>query len=301
MKKRSNLLYALIILILFQFYLWDKVVDAYETSSTKDNFSVHFLDIGQGDATLIQTPDNKQILIDGGPDYTVLNKELQNVMPKGDDNIEILILTHPDSDHLRGLVDLIDEYKTDLIIQNPSSKSSKIYKEWLKKIKKQNIKVASGISGELISYKNNDNQEIFTLSILGPPTPENSSDANENSIITKLDFQNHSFIFTGDAGKETENLLSDIYSTTDLDIDVLKVGHHGSKHSTSANFVAETSPEYSIISCGENNSYGHPNDEVLETIAESEILRTDVNGTISFVLEDSKLEIMCSKTDCTDL
>jgi competence protein ComEC len=304
-NKRTIIFYAIIALAVTNLLLWDKVIAGLKAEDTKNTFSIQFLDVGQGDATLIQTPDNRQILIDGGPKYPILQNNLDKAMPPNDKKIDAVILTHPDSDHLAGLVELLKHYQVDLAIFNPSPQTSALFQQWQAEIKNLKIKTAAGLAGESLDYKNQRGQTIFNLAILYPllNSDDNSAsnkDTNEQSIVAKLSFDNQSFLLTGDAPQDIEALLTKTYSEDYLNIDILKVSHHGSKSATSINFVKALTPATAVISCGLNNSYGHPDKSVLDNLKGAQILRTDLQGSIRFLFDQSGIKINCEKADCSD-
>lgn len=238
---------------------------------------VHYLDIGQGDATLIQYLGQYQILIDGGPSGGKLLNELGKAMHPADKQIELVILTHPDQDHLTGLIDVLDNYDINLFLDNGQKASTDIYNELdeqlnAKKIKREIIAEGSQISiGKYLEFHAYNPDEIS----------EGDKDRNDQSVVLRMDFGENSFLFTGDAGFGAEkDMISDEEA---IDVDWLKVGHHGSKSSTSEDFLEHATPQYAIISTDKANRYGHPHEEVLNRLSDNnaKILRTDQQGTVT--------------------
>ncbi len=238
-----------------------------------DNFplKVVFLDIGQGDSILINYLDRHQILIDGGPDGKKLMYELGKVMPKNDKEIEVVIATHPDWDHFGGFIDLIDYYSVKSFLTSDIENEKTSFQKLIKKIEDKNIKINSPEVGSRI-----DIGEYLDIEFLAPDSGNDFKDGNDNSIVTRVDFGKNSFLFTGDIGKKPEAYLVKEYGNL-LDVDWLKVAHHGSKNSSSDIFLEKVSPEFAVISAGKDNRYGHPAVEALERLknVDADVLRTD--------------------------
>ena len=246
---------------------------------------VSFFDVGQGDSIFIETPEGHQILIDGGPSSAVLEK-LAKEMPFYDRTIDLIILTHPEHDHIAGLIKVLKRYNIDYILWTGIIRDTGEYKEWQKLIQEQgaNIKIAQ--AGQKIKAGEAYLDIIYPFDNLEGREAKN---VNNTSIISRLVFRENSFIFTGDAFKSVERELKERGAV--LDSDVLKVGHHGSKTSSSQEFIQAVSPEIAVIQCGKDNRYGHPNFETLETLGMLgiEILRTDRDGDIKIVSDGKKI------------
>lgn len=254
-----------------------------------NNLVVNFLDIGQGDATLIITPKFYKILIDVGPDLTILSK-LSKYLLFFDNKIDFIILTHPDIDHLAGIVDVLKRYKVGAILFNGVSKDHIYYQEFLKIVYKKQIPIFVVSEGQVIKLSDGVNFKILSPSenLL---TEKLKKDDNLTSIVAKLIYNNNSFLFTGDAPDSLEKELLKF----DLKSDILKVAHHGSKTSSSIKFLETVKPIFSVISVGINNKYGHPYQIVLERLKSinSKILRTDINGDIQIISDGSNLIVNC--------
>jgi len=261
------------ILVVANFLTWL----AYFYFSPKSKLEVYFFDVGQGDASYIETPGHRQILIDGGPDNSILAK-IGRVLPFYDRTIDILIVTHPDSDHLAGAVEVVKNYDVGLILVNGKKCATKICAEFDKIAEEKKIKVIAAQTGQKFDLGNNIKMDIFMPNIALAASGKDED--NNFSIISRLAYGADSFLFTGDAeAKEELDLLS---AWPDLSAEVLKVGHHGSKNSTNQLFLDKIKPKFSIISVGAKNRYGHPTSEVLKKLDEigAKIFRTDLSGDI---------------------
>ncbi len=229
-----------------------------KTSSQEGVLKVIALNVGQGDAIFIQTPSKFQILIDGGPGAGVLS-ELGRVMPPWDRSIDMLIATHPDSDHIGGLPDVLGAYRVGREIDSGFSDEKPLAKRYRELLNEKEIEQFSIRSPEDILLP--DGVRVSFLN----HWEEKDTDSNDSSVITRIDYGEASFLFTGDASSEIESrLINTVYK--DLDVDVLKLGHHGSKTSSSELFLEATTPHMSIISAGKDNKYGHPHKEVMNRI-----------------------------------
>ncbi|HDZ54372.1 MAG TPA: MBL fold metallo-hydrolase [Candidatus Nealsonbacteria bacterium] len=276
MKKNNAVFIILGLLFFFNIFAWVVVYDL----SQPRFLEVTFFDVGQGDAIFIETPQGHQILIDGGPDSTVLEK-LGKEMPFWDRTIDLVILTHPEHDHFAGLLQVLKRYKIDYILWTGIIRDTNEYQEWRRLIEEEKAEIKIAKAGQKI--KLTDNIYIDILHPFENLEGQESKNSNNTSIINFLVFGQHSWLFTGDAYKSVEKEL--IKKNTDLTADILKIGHHGSKTSTAPEFIEQISPEIAVISAGRDNRYGHPSQEVLE-ILESHgirVLRTDIDGDIKII------------------
>jgi len=264
----SLLLVGLILAIIFALIIF----------SDSQKLEITFLDVGQGDAILISQGSN-QILIDGGPSGQVLLEKLGKSIPFWDRKIEMVIATHPDQDHIQGLVSALGSYEVDFIMENSREADSQVYQNLKNTIEEKGIEKIDAEKGTKIKFENGAELEIIYAKKDG-----SAKDNNSNSIVSKLIFGENSFLLTGDIPDSEENNLNDIKTK------VLKVSHHGSKNSTTENFLEKVKAEKAIISAGKNNRYGHPAEEVLERLNNFniEVLRTDEWGDINFVCQNSK-------------
>lgn len=245
---------------------------------SKNNLLIHFVDVGQGDAVAVNLPNGEILLIDTGPenrnvDYiNYLKEKVLNF--KKDLTIDYLILTHADSDHIGGTLKLLQTFNVEKVYMPIVFGNSATFEETF-------LYIEANCDYEIISRETEFKVENCEIKILGL---YEFNDTNKSSTVVKLTYLNNSFLFMADADFQTEEMLMNEYSEN-LDCDVLKVAHHGSKESTSKEFLNFVTPEYSIISVG-INSYGHPNDILLNRLTNigSEIYRTDINGDILFVV-----------------
>lgn len=248
-----------------------------------NDLRVAFLNVGQGDATFIEK-DGNQILVDGGRNKKVL-RELSKVMPFYDRSIDLVIATHPDADHIGGLPDVLENFNVGLVMEPGADSDTAIYAEFERRVEEKGLQKILARRGMRIMISEN-----AYLLILFPNTDVAGFDTNEASIVAKLVYGDTSFLLTADSPKNIEQYLTAL-SPESVDIDVLKVGHHGSKTSTSQELLGYASPLYAIISVGKDNQYGHPHKEITDKLSESNItiLRTDELGTIKFKSNGEKI------------
>lgn len=249
--------------------------------SQSQKLKIIFLNVGQGDAILIEKGSN-QILIDGGPDEKIELEKLGKFVPFWDRKIETVIATHPDQDHIDGLVGVMKNYKIGVIIDNGMESDSQVYKNYTELINKKNIPRLKGEGGMNIKLGEVNLEIVYPISA----TAINSKDTNAGSIVAKLTYGQNSFLFTGDFPTEKD---AEIFSSgADLSANILKVAHHGSKYATSEEFLDKINPEEAIISVGKNNRYGHPAPEVMDRLNNKniKILRTDEMEDISYDCEN---------------
>lgn len=271
MSLRKKL--VIFVLAVSVFFVWYAVF-----AESRDGLMVYFFDVGQGDSIFIEAENGNQILIDGGPGDAVL-AELGKAMPFYDRSIDMLVLTHPDADHLNGLVEVIARYKPGVILETGVSHSTAPYAEWRTHIDTLDIPVVHAVAGQKFLVADG-----VTLEVLSPfrvMAGEEPKDINDTAIVLRLDYGEMSFLFTGDIESKTERVLSILMGGA-IDTDILKVAHHGSKTSSIEEFLKRVTPEAAVISVGRNNRYGHPHPEVLERFEESHIPihRTDISGTV---------------------
>ncbi len=288
-KRAKNLIHgSLIVLTVLNVFVWIAVFDL----SQREFLEVNFFDVGQGDAIFIETPQGYQALIDGGPGSAILEK-LGKEMPYWDRTIDLIILTHPEHDHIAGLIEVLKKYEVKQILWTGVERETYEYKEWKDLIEEEGAEIIIAQAGKKIFCSDEDTGQCY-FDILYPF--ENLSgqmikNVNNTSVVARLVFYENSFLFTGDAYKSVEQKLVDaeIY----LSSDVLKVGHHGSKTSTLKEFVEYVSPSIAVIQCGKNNSYGHPYEETVSTLKEFDItiLRTDLDGDIKIISDGRNFKI----------
>lgn len=274
------------ILVLANILAWIAVFDL----SAPPFLEVHFFDIGEGDAIFIETPLRQQILIDGGPDSTILEK-LGEVMPFYDRSLDLVVLTHPDRDHLGGLIEVLKRYQVENVLWTGASKDTAVFRQWEKQLEKEKAREHFCYQVRKIKFSDQD-QYISVLYPKQDLRDKEIREMNNTSIVTKLIFDQNSFLFSGDIHQEIESQLveEEIY----LDSDILKVAHHGSKTSSSIEFLEQVSPQVAVISVGEGNSYHHPHRQVLEKLNNFgiRVLRTDQVGDIKVISNPFKFKII---------
>ena len=245
------------------------------------NMEILFLDVSQGDSILLHYPHNKyNILIDTGGNYNYeisKNIIIPYLKSKGINKIDYLILTHGDYDHMGESINLIENFKVEKVIFN-CGEFNDLEKELIKDLDKKKMPYYS-----CIKELNIDDNKLYFLQ-----TKEYDNE-NDNSSVIYFNYYNYKSLFMGDASTEREKDILEKYNLKDVDF--LKVGHHGSNTSSSEEFINSINPKYSLISVGKNNRYGHPNKEVLDTLNDSKIYRTDQDGSIMFKIKKDKLQI----------
>ena len=279
-KKLLNRKYQFLLLILIILIFHNNI------NYLNSNINITMLDIGQGDSLLIELPHNKSnILLDTGGvvsynknKYNLsLNTTIPYLKSRGIKKINYMILTHGDFDHMGEAINLVENFKVEKVIFNCGPYND-LEKELIKVLDKKKIKYYS-----CIRELNIDNNKLHFLQ-----TKEYDNE-NDNSNVIYTELNGYKFMFMGDASGTTEKEILNKYNLPD--IDVLKAGHHGSKTSSSKEFIDTINPKYSIISVGKNNRYGHPNKEALDNLEDSKIYRTDIDGSIMFKIKNNKLKI----------
>ena len=248
--------------------------------------TVSFLDIGQGDSIFIEAPSGRQVLIDGGPGSTVMRR-LSEVMPWYDHSIDVVIGTHPDADHISGLIDVLSRYDIGTIVQSSVLGSTPTWHAFEGEIAsdaKKGTQVVTALRGQVIQLGGG-----AYLEILSPDRELLKTETNLACVITRLVYGKTSFMLPCDAPSAIENYLVKL-DGKNLKSDVLKAGHHGSKNSSSPLFVGYVDPAYAVYSRGCDNTYGHPNQETIDIFSKFGISTLDTckQGTITFV-SDGKM------------
>src|SRR3989344_2139759 len=229
--------------------------------------TIAFLDIGQGDAIFIESPAGNQVLVDGGPNAKVL-QELGKIMALHDRTIDLVVLTNPDQDHFAGLIDVLKQFEVAGVMEPGTVGKSRMYPEFEKAVDEEGAARYTARRGQIIDLGSG-----AYLKILFPDRDVSTLAPNDGSIVMQLVFGETEVMLMGDATAKVERQLLSLQlmdtecpSVCSLKSDVLKVGHHGSRTSTSKNFVAAIAPVYAVISDGKDNQYGHPHKEVLDTL-----------------------------------
>lgn len=244
-----------------------------------------FLDIGQGDSIFIESPTGNQILIDGGPNRSVLSA-LGRIMSFYDKNIDAIIATHPDADHVGGFSSIVNNYSVDEYFNNGATTDTGVFKQLQDEIERNKIKTDVLRSGEIVDLGGG-----AILKILWPESEPKGKDTNSYSIITELYYGKTKILLTGDAPTFVENKILSEYKDV-IKSDILKVAHHGSKNSLSESFLSFVNPTYSVISAGLNNRYGHPHKAVTDYLQSihTNILKTYESGDIIFESDGNDIE-----------
>ncbi len=246
---------------------------------TPDNMKVHFLDVDQGLAILVQLGED--VLVYDGGERDTSSFVVAYLKEQGVTEIDYLISSHYDADHVSGLIGCLYAFDVKNVIGSNYVHDSKLYTSFISAVEEEGLDIQYPAVGT--QFRMGD----AVITILSPK--EITGDSNSNSVAIKLSYGESDFIFTGDADYKSEREM--IASGLDLDCEVLSVAHHGSASATSEKFVAATTPEYAVISCGKDNGYGHPHKETMQTLHdyEVEILRNDESGTI--VAETDGMEL----------
>jgi DNA internalization-related competence protein ComEC/Rec2 len=255
---------------------------------TEGTVEIHMIDVGQGDSILIMAPAGNILVDTGDNDAESENKLKAYLDGLGIETIDYMIITHYDADHIGGADMILETYTVETVIieEYYYGKETGVYKDYYDALAK---------SKDTVTKDPNVGEEMTVgelhLKFLGPT--ERFDEKNNDSIVVRFDFGENSIMMTGDAETEAERALVETYSVSELDCDVLKVGHHGAKTSTIKDFLKAVSPEYALISCGEGNSYGHPKNEILDRLEDegSKIHRTDKTGNIVLVFDGKDITV----------
>ena len=267
----------------------EKAAKAPDTSKPEGTLEVHYIDVGQGDATLIKCGSHA-MLIDGGNNNKGTTVQLY-LKKQGVESLDYVIGTHPDADHIGGLDVIVYKYNCDTVIMPDYEKDTKTYQELVDVIHDKNMKITYPVVGEQYAL----GEAKFT--IIAPNSNSSGGNANDYSVAILLEYGKNRFLFTGDAegASEAEMLTNGI----DISADVYKVAHHGSRSASTQEFLNAVHPKYAVISCGEGNSYGHPHAEVLNRLRSMgvEVFRTDEQGSIIASSDGENINWNCSATD----
>jgi len=258
---------------------------------------IHFLDVGQGDAIYIRTPEGQDILIDGGPDNQVV-QELSQVMPFWDHEIDIMILTHPHADHVTGLTEVLRRYEVKQIYHTGVTYSTQTYLNWLHEIEQQQVPLqivqsefALDLETDLILDFLYPNQSFLNQKV---------DNLNNTSIVNRLVYKNTRFLFMGDAEQEVDEELVETQSfyfaqddNASLQADLIKIAHHGSKDSSTQEFLEKVNPEFAVITCGKDNDFYFPHFRVLHRLEKLgvKIFRTDLHGRITAISDGAQIKV----------
>ncbi len=256
-----------------------------QVTTVNGEMSVHFLDVGQGDCSLIIMPSGETMLVDAS---TKDQKDviLQYLRAYGVNKLDYFVLTHPHADHIGSAEAVIKEIKVDTVIMPDAETDTNVFENTLEAIDKNNV--------QLLIPKPKQTVKLGNASITFLSPNKESDELNDMSIVFRLDYGKTSFLFTGDAEAPAEKLMLQTHSRSEFKADVLKVGHHGASTSSTSEFLDAISPTYAVISCGKDNSYGHPHSETLKALEKRNVtcFRTDLIGNVVFSSDGEKVTLL---------
>jgi len=264
---------ASIILLVLAFFAWRGLPDG--------RLHVVFLDVGQGDAIFIQTPSGRQVLVDGGPAEAVLLSQLGHQMSFWDRTLDVVVLTHPDTDHITGLVSVLERYQVDMVVFRELEHESEVYDYWLQLLDAERATIHQGEAGLRLAL--DEGLEMVVLH----PGAELLEEANNNSVVTRLVYGQVSVLLPGDIEAVVEQRL--VAEGATLASTVLKAAHHGSCTSTTPEFLETVGPEVVVISVGADNRFGHPCAGVLERLGDVPVYRTDEQGVVEVISDGTRV------------
>lgn len=280
-RNISNLRIFVALLILSSVFFISQVI-----GFLQDKTHIYFLDVGQGDSELVVFRDGVKVLIDAGPASGKLTNKLGEVLSPTDKLIDILIISHPEIDHFGGAYDLLSNYNVGYVLTSDADSSSDEFLDFINLVNKKGIRRIFVCGGDIIKYKEN------SFEIVSPTCGKSeNSNVNDYGIVTLLNVGFKKILFVGDVGKNVEDKL-----VTLPNVDVLKVSHHGSKFSSTDNFLNAVNPQVAVIEVGKN-SYGHPSKEVISRLSSigAQIFRTDIDGTIELSFDEEIINIFSFK------
>lgn len=280
MKKFLSLILAIVSIIIF--------TSCNQESLVSGNFEIHIIDVGQGDAILLLTPEGDVTLIDSGP-YKSYDKLRAYLLGMGIRSFSKVIATHPDSDHIGSMAEIITDFNVEEFYMPNKEHTTTSYKLMIEALEKNNVPVIKSYAGDSLNLSTE-----VTGSFLSPKN-QSYSENNLYSLVLYLEYKENNFLFMGDAELENEYDILGTYE--DLKVDFIKLGHHGSKSSSSEALLSSLNPHVASVSLGKGNSFGHPHKEVVETLEKLKIplYRTDEQGSLIFV-SDGKTILSNQKT-----
>jgi len=281
LKQKNKIVLTLILLVILDILVFWQIKNLV---SLNKPLEIYFLKVGQGDSELIKLSGKVKILIDGGPANNQILENLNQILSPFDRYLDLVILSHPQSDHFGGLIEVFKRYRVGAFIYNGRDNPIPAFKEFKKVIAENKIQTIVLIGGDRIRYQ--DNQFNFLLPDL---SLLQEKELNDTTLVGELKNSNFKALFTGDISSKIEKKLVTFYHST---IDVLKVSHHGSKFSSSPEFLNALKPKVAVIEVGKN-SYGHPTKDVLERLKAvgAKILRTDEEGLVKLLIDGQKIRI----------
>lgn len=282
-KLERGRFFSIVLLGIASAFIWLPAISSGQATDC-NCLKVSFLDVGQGDSILIQTPDGFDMLIDGGIDAGVL-RELGNKMSFFDREIDVVVATHPDADHIGGLVDVFTRYEVGTFIETTNINDTPAATALAVAAADEGSRYFNPEAGQIIEL----GSEVY-MQILSPSGDETNWESNNASIVLRLVYGETSFMLTGDLPAEIENHLVDLYGSQ-LKSDVLKLGHHGSKTSTSEAWLDAVEPGFAVVSASLDNRYGHPHQDVMSRVFARNIQssHTGTDGTITFYSDGQRV------------
>jgi competence protein ComEC len=272
---------AALTLIAANIFVWNAIL----FGGNAENLELWFLDVGQGDSELVNLPGGAQILIDGGPSNGKVLNELARAMKPTDRYLDILVVSHPQLDHFAGLIDVLKNYQVGAVIDNGRKGTAKAYADFEKALAESGARHIILAEGDAIKYGE------ARFDILSPNrTNLASEELNDTTLVMLLEDRGLRALYTGDIG---QNIEDELIRRHDLFTDVLKVGHHGSRFSSSPEWLRAVRPKISVIEVGAQNTYGHPTKQALGNLADvgAQIFRTDRDGTIKMIFDGERLKV----------
>lgn len=265
----------------------DEILHTARIKVSTNSSKVHFIDVGQGDSEFVELPNGQTMLIDAGTPQSG-NQVANEIKSLGYSRIDYLVATHPHADHIGGMTEIINSFDIGEIYMPRVSTTTATYENLLDAIVAKGLSIHTAKAGVTIAADSSFNVQIIS------PTLDDYTDINDWSAIIRYNTASKNVLFTGDASKDV------IHDANPGKIDVLKVSHHGSRTGTDEALATELSPTYAVISCGSNNSYGHPHEEVLDALKGTQLYRTDLQGTIDMTIDANGISVTSSKNNELD-
>ncbi|MCP6720361.1 MAG: MBL fold metallo-hydrolase [Patescibacteria group bacterium] len=280
--KNKVIIFLTVLAILDFLVFWQIIIVA--QSLTSQDLKIYFFDVGQGDSQLVLLPGGVKTLIDGGPPNGRVLEQLAKVLPPTDRYIDLVIMSHPQLDHLGGLIEVLKRYRVGVFLWNGREGSAEAFSELERALQENSVGHVILAKGDRIHYRDSHFNVIM-------PTTQflESKELNDTSLVLELLSKESKTLFTGDIGTNVEKELLGTYKQN---IDILKVAHHGSKYSSVASFLQAVKPKVAVIEVG-RNSYGHPTRQVLDRLQDigASIYRTDQDGTVQLVIDGKSIKV----------
>jgi competence protein ComEC len=280
MKKFYSLILLFLAAVALDGFLWAGIIRDLKVHTP---LTIDYLNIGQGDAQLVTLPGGVRIMIDAGPPQGRVTDKLDQVIGKTDGYIDLAVITHPELDHFGGYVEVIKRYRVGAFLMTGREKDTAEWKSFAEQLRKSNIPIVLVREGDMIDYGKSH------IDVLSPGSEFFDSAAlNDTGVVMELKSAGIKALFTADTGQNIEDYLLPKY---DLDADILKVGHHGSRFSSSEEFLKEVTPAVAVIQVGKKNTYGHPTPETLARLKAIgvRVYRNDLDGTVELTVRDGNI------------